>query len=97
MTVNTREAQQVCRGTVWQVDPARGDVVVQSDDQLRVFEVPADCTVLLSGERVKLRFLQPRDHVEVAYTQRGGRAVASLVRVDWLSLLQDYLADEGPP
>jgi hypothetical protein len=44
-------------------------------------DVPPDCVVLLRGEPVKLRMLQPGDRVEVAFGSRAGTAVARAIEV----------------
>ena len=36
----------------------------------KLFDVPADCVVLLYRERVKLRLLQAQDHATIAYSSR---------------------------
>jgi hypothetical protein len=44
-------------------------------------DVPPDCVILLRGEPVKLRMLQPGDRVEVAFRSRAGTAVARAIEV----------------
>ena len=43
--------------------------------------VPPDCNVVLRGERVKLRMVQPRDRVRVTYTELADSLVAREIEV----------------
>jgi hypothetical protein len=45
------------------------------------FDVPPVCVITLRGERVKLRLIQPRDRVRVAYTESRGVRVAVAIDV----------------
>jgi hypothetical protein len=44
-------------------------------------DVPVTCPVFVNGERVKLRLLQPLDHVLVDFKKEGVRAIALLIEV----------------
>ena len=72
-------------GVVQQIDLLNREVVVLACGAARRFDVPPDCAVYLSGERVKLRLLQARDRVRVVYAERGEALVASSLRVGWFA------------
>ena len=68
-------------GVVRRVDPVGREVEVQIAGTPVSFDVRPDCVVTLRGERVKLRLVQPRDRVRVAYTEAPGALVAAAVDV----------------
>jgi hypothetical protein len=68
-------------GVVRRVDPVGRELEVFSAGTPVTFDVRPDCVVTLRGERVKLRLVQPRDRVRVAYTQTPGALVAAAVEV----------------
>jgi hypothetical protein len=43
------------------------------------FDIASDCVVMLHGERVKLRLLQPGDPVRVGFTQDAERRLARIL------------------
>lgn len=69
------------RGTVQRTDLVGREITVLLPEGLRVFDVPSDCPILLRGEPVKLRLIQPRDQVRVAIACHQGRQVAQLLEV----------------
>ena len=44
-------------------------------------DVPVTCSVYVNGARVKLRLLQPLDHVLVGFKRDGDRAIALFIEV----------------
>lgn len=68
-------------GIVRRVDPTGREVEVQIAGTPVSFDVRPDCVVTLRGERVKLRLIQPRDRVRVAYTECRGTRVADAIEV----------------
>jgi hypothetical protein len=68
-------------GVVHGVDTVNRELTVNAGGTLATFEVPPDCAVVLRGERVKLRMVQPRDRVQVTYTRRQGFLVARTIQV----------------
>ena len=52
------------------------DLTVLLPTGMEVFDVPPDCSILLHGEPIKLRMVQPRDHVWITFTTRAERYVA---------------------
>jgi len=72
---------QTVDGSLLGVDLLNRIVIVRGDEAAWTFDVPASCEILLNGERVKLRLLQPRDRVSVTYRtsrnrQSGCRALS---------------------
>lgn len=63
---------QMAEGFLEAVDLLNRCVTVRQDDSAWTYDVPTSCEVLLNGERVKLRLLQPRDRVSVTYCRRQG-------------------------
>src|SRR5690242_10391250 len=55
------EASREAEGVIQQVDSVNRDLKVLVQGRVTLFDVPVDCTILLHGEAVKLRLLQPRD------------------------------------
>jgi hypothetical protein len=68
-------------GVVRRVDPVGRELHVVVADAPVTFDVGPECVVTLRGERVKLRIIQPRDRVRVAYTSDPGALIASSVEV----------------
>jgi hypothetical protein len=68
-------------GVVRRVDPVRRELEVLSAGARVIFDVRPGCVVTLRGERVKLRLVQPRDRVRVAYTEAPVGLVAAAVEV----------------
>ena len=68
-------------GVVRRVDPVGREVVVHVASTPVSFDVRSGCVITLRGERVKLRLIQPRDRVRVAYTEGQGVRVADAIEV----------------
>jgi hypothetical protein len=54
-------------GFVHQVDVPGRQLWVSVRNQVMRFDVAPECTVVLHGERVKLRLLQPMDYAYILY------------------------------
>jgi hypothetical protein len=81
-SATTDTAPQVAYGVLQRVDLIDREVTVRQEGGVVNYSVSPGCEVLLNGERVKLRLLQPRDHVRVAYRPRAeGRAALSVEAV----------------
>jgi hypothetical protein len=52
-------------GIVEHVDAVLRELLVLTEGGLKVIDVPVDCPIFLHGERIKLRMIQPRDHVKL--------------------------------
>jgi hypothetical protein len=68
-------------GVVRRVDPVSREVEVNLGGATVSFDIRPDCVITLRGERVKLRLVQPRDRVRVAYTEHQGARVADAIEV----------------
>ncbi len=68
-------------GVVHRVDTVNREVAVFVDGELLTFDVPVGCEVVLHGEPVKLRMVQPQDRVKITHTRRGGLRVALMIEV----------------
>lgn len=69
------------QGIVQKVNLLDRDLTIDDGVEAAVLDVPPDCPVLLHGERIKLRLLQPRDIVSIAFVRRDERLVAQKVEV----------------
>jgi hypothetical protein len=68
-------------GVLQAVDPINRELRVQHDGGSSTLDVPPNCTIVLNRERVKLRLLQPTDHVRVMFTRLRGRPTARRIEV----------------
>lgn len=64
------------------VDCINREVTAMVNGVLRTIHVPPTCTVLLRGERVKLRMMQTKDRVLVRYSPSNNMLVANEIDVD---------------
>ena len=78
---HSRQAQ----GALCRVDVCRRELHVLVGDEILICYVPPDCPVLVNGERVRLRLLQPADCVRVEFGLIGGDAVATRIALVWPS------------
>jgi hypothetical protein len=67
---------QVTRGILQRIDLIDREVTVRQENGSVTYSVSSNCEVLLNGERVKLRMLQPRDRVRIAYRPRSEHLIA---------------------
>lgn len=68
-------------GLVEQIDAINRELLVLSAGTSRILDVPPGCPVMLHGERVKFRMIQPRDRVKIRYIRCCGRLVAQAIDV----------------
>jgi hypothetical protein len=68
-------------GIVQHVDVVGRDLAVLLQTGVEIFDIPPDCPILLHGERIKLRMVQPRDHVWVTFHRTPQRAIAEKIEV----------------
>jgi hypothetical protein len=76
-----KAALERAQGAVQRVNTVEREISVLLPTGFAVFEVPSDCPILLRGEPIKLRLIQPRDHVRIAYAELQGRLIAHLLEV----------------
>jgi len=72
---------EFANGIVQRVDTVQREVTVLLQNGLKLFDIPPDCPIFLHGERVKLRLIQPRDHLKIRYTVGDVLPTATLVEV----------------
>src|SRR4051812_39024477 len=81
------ERQSSCKpalgaeAVVQRVDPVNRELAALVGGVLVNIYVPPDCEVVLRGERVKLRMVQPRDRVRVTCTELDGSLLAREIEV----------------
>lgn len=68
-------------GYVHRVDTVNRELTVLVDGALLIFDVPVGCAVILHGEPVKLRMVQPRDRVRITHLNRGNLRIARTIEV----------------
>ena len=69
------------RGIVQTIDLVGRDLTVLLQSGAETFDIPPDCPILLRGEPIKLRMVQPRDHVCVTFRRQPQRLVAEKLEV----------------
>ena len=80
-TPGTCRPQMQSDGIVHGVDTVNRELAALVGGALVNFDVPPGCAVVLRGERVKLRMVQPGDRVRVTYASFRGSRVACAVEV----------------
>lgn len=68
-------------GVVHHVDTVNREAAVFIESELLFFDVSIGCKIVLHGEPVKFRLIQPQDRVRITHTSRGGRRVALAIEV----------------
>jgi hypothetical protein len=63
------------------VDLIGRDLTVLLRSGMQVFDIPPDCPIRLHGEQIKLRLVQPRDFVCVAFRRTADRLVAERLEI----------------
>lgn len=66
---------------IHRVDPVNRELTAVVEGVFVTIYVPPDCEVVLRGERVKLRMVQPGDHVRVTYTELDDPLIACGIEV----------------
>src|SRR5918911_1609718 len=78
---SSRKPALGAEAVVHRVDPVNRELTALVGGVLVNIYVPPGCEVVLRGERVKLRMVQPRDHVRVTYTELDGFLLAREIEV----------------
>lgn len=78
---NTGSTTTEVDGVIRRVDTVGREVDLHTGGVTFRLDVPPDCLILLRGERVKLRLLQPRDRVRVKYVEYSEARVADAIEV----------------
>ena len=71
--------RQIVDGVIRQLDAVSRVLKVLSAGRLKVVDVPSDCSIVLNGESVKLRLLQPGDHVRITYLYENSVITAQCI------------------
>jgi hypothetical protein len=69
------------QGTIQRVDTLGREITLLLSTGLEAFYVPPDCPIVLHGERIKLRMIQPRDKARVTFVRNRGMLVVKLLEV----------------
>ena len=78
---NSRGSALEAEAVVHRIDPVNRELAALVGGVPVTIYVPPDCEVVLRGERVKLRMVQPRDRLRVAFTERANPLVARAIEV----------------
>ena len=68
-------------GAIQSINAPCREMKVSVDGTARQFDIAAECSVWLHGERVKLRILQAADPVRISYVIQDGACLAVEIRV----------------
>lgn len=63
------------------VDPVNRELAALVEGAAITIDVPLRCAVVLRGEPVKLRMVQPGDRLHVAYTEQADTLIARAIEV----------------
>ena len=74
---------KIAYGVLQRIDLIDREVTIRQENRSTTYCVTPNCEVLLNGERVKLRLLQPQDHVRIAY--RSGAEGLTALSVETLA------------
>lgn len=66
-------------GVIRHVDAVNRDLTLLTGSNHQLVDVPSDCSIVLNGEAVKLRLLQPGDHVRVTYLDQNNVRTAQRI------------------
>jgi hypothetical protein len=80
-TRNSYEPPLKTEAVVQRVDPISRELIVLIDGVLTTIYVRPGCDVVLRGERIKLRMVQPRDRVRVTYNEHAKSMIADAIDV----------------
>ena len=78
---NSCEPALEADAVIHRVDPVNRELAALVEGILVTIDVPPACEVILRGERIKLRMVQPRDRVRVTYTESANPIVARAIEV----------------
>lgn len=68
-------------GMIHRVDTVNRELTVIVNGELLTFDVPVGCEVILHGEHVKLRMVQPQDRAKITHLNRDNLRVALAIEV----------------
>lgn len=70
-TPSTADAARDLTGRILRVDTVNRVLSLQADGRIVDVDLPPGCTVVLNGQPVRLRLVQPQDRVRVRYDPGG--------------------------
>jgi hypothetical protein len=82
-TRNSYEPALKAEAVVQRVDPISRELIVLIDGVLTTIYVRPGCDVMLRGERIKLRMVQPKDRVLVTYDEHANSMIADAIDVQY--------------
>jgi hypothetical protein len=77
----SRPSAREARAVIHRVDPVNRELTALVDGSAVCVYVPPDCDILLRGERIKLRLVQPRDRIRLVYAPGAEAVVARRIEV----------------
>lgn len=83
-------------GMVHRIDTINRELAVFVNGELLIFDVPVACPIVLHGEPVKLRMVQPLDRVIITHADRGGLRVAQRIEVQPEAIAGRTADDRSP-
>lgn len=72
----------VISGFVERLDLFNREIAIASDDEPISIEAPLACSIILHGQSVRLRLIQPQDRIRATFRVIGGRNVANRIEVN---------------
>jgi hypothetical protein len=81
-----------CIGTIQQVDLLNREVTVVVNRCETLMEVPRSCTVLVNGERAKLRLLQAGDSARITYRKLSQIRIADRIEAGFRGPWQEGMS-----
>jgi hypothetical protein len=81
MTPPTDPAAFEARGRLLRLDTLNRELTLLVGEAAVELDVPPSCPVVLNGQAVRLRLLQPQDRLRVTYHPALGRGVARHIEV----------------
>ncbi|MEX2121487.1 MAG: hypothetical protein WD847_18000 [Pirellulales bacterium] len=82
MPTSNTPAWSQARAVICRIDLVNRELELLIGEARLNIGVPPDCMVVLRGEPVKLRMLQPGDRVRVTFRSRAGTAAARTIEVE---------------
>ena len=78
-TSSANTKQGAIDGVIRKVDAMNRDMTVLAGGSQELVDVPSGCSIVLNGETVKLRLLQPGDRVRVTYFDQNNVRTAQYI------------------
>jgi hypothetical protein len=82
LTPSTDPVAREARGSLLRVDTLNRELTLLVGGVALDLDVPPSCAIVLNGQAVRLRLLQPQDRLHVTYEPGLGRGVARRIDVN---------------